>query len=60
MPNLLGYTLHDVMEISRLFGISKVEVHGTGKVVSQIPAPGEKFIDPPYKMEVWLSVRESE
>lgn len=60
MPDLLGYTLHDVMEISRLYGISDVKVHGTGKVVSQAPAPGEKFTDPPDKIEVWLSTRESE
>ncbi|AKI97881.1 penicillin-binding transpeptidase domain-containing protein [Kosmotoga pacifica] len=54
-PQLIGYTLHDVIEIKELLGIEKLKIHGTGRVVKQLPEAGA-----PLKpvLEVWLSTEE--
>ncbi|OAA30873.1 peptidoglycan glycosyltransferase [Kosmotoga arenicorallina S304] len=55
MPDLMGYTLHDVYEIGNLLGIERVITHGTGRVVEQWPEAGEPLSS---EIEVWLSMEE--
>ncbi|TYB92482.1 MAG: transpeptidase family protein [Kosmotoga sp.] len=51
MPDLTGYTIHDVIEVAELYNIEDVQIFGTGKVVKQKPEPGTEPDDPLY---VWL------
>ncbi len=52
VPDMYGYSMRDVFEITDLYGIPDILVHGTGFVVEQDPAPGEPVGD---RLEVWLS-----
>jgi cell division protein FtsI (penicillin-binding protein 3) len=51
MPDLTGYTLHDVIEITELYNIEDVKIYGTGQVVKQKPEPG---MGPSDTLSVWL------
>lgn len=53
MPDLTGYTLRDVNEVSELYRLRVPVVHGAGEVLRQSPEPGQPMED---YIEVWLGV----
>lgn len=57
MPDLTGYTLIDVNEVRKIYGIDKLIVHGAGKVMKQFPEAGHPLED---RIEVWLGVGEAD
>ncbi|MFO7882892.1 MAG: penicillin-binding transpeptidase domain-containing protein [Kosmotogaceae bacterium] len=51
MPDLTGYTIHDVFEVAELYNIEDVKIIGTGTVVRQKPEPEAP---PAESLFVWL------